>query len=415
MRRIIGHLFGAAAALVVSHTALAAEPLKFALCYDLTKIYTFVTPQFAQAAKDYAALVNLRGGIDGNPVELIVQDHGNEPQRGIECYERVKREALTVDLLSTPVSRAVLPRAMKDQHVMIQAMVGRGDAIDGDVFKWVYPLGPTYWGQAANIVGHFKTQSGGSLKGKKIAFLYIDYPFGQEPIPVMQELQKREGFELQLFPYPLPGSDQSSAWSQLRRFQPDLIVHWGFSAMHVVAAKEARRNGIPMDRIVSVNWLNDVDIANIGAEAAKGIRRATPVVSGTDNPTVKAILTELYDKGKGNGDRKFVSDIYYTLGLATYATVFEGTRLALKNEKAPLDGEKLRKGFESIRNFDANGLMPPLTVTAQDHGGGGKTRIEKWDGAKWVPESDWSADYSDLVWSTVKQHSAEFAKSTDAK
>jgi len=34
-----------------------------------------------------------------------------------------------------------------------------------------------------------------------------------------------------------------------------------------------------------------------------------------------------------------------------------------------------------------------------------------WDGSKWVPQSDWSAEYADLVWSTVKQHSGEFAKS----
>jgi branched-chain amino acid transport system substrate-binding protein len=55
--------------------------------------------------------------------------------------------------------------------------------------------------------------------------------------------------------------------------------------------------------------------------------------------------------------------------------------------------------------------MPPITVTAKDHGGGGKTRIEMWDGTKWVVQSQWSADYTDLVWNTVKQHSAEFAKS----
>ena len=324
----------------------------------------------------------------------------------------MKDQAVTVDLLSTPVSRAVLPRAMKDGKVMIQALVGRGDAVDGDVFKWVFPLGPTYWGQAVNVVSHFKKQSGGSLKGKKIAFLYIDYPFGQEPIPVLKELQKREGFELELFPYPLPGSDQSSAWSQIRRFQPDLIVHWAFSAMHVVAAKEAKRNGVPLDRLVSVNWFNEVDLNNIGLEAAKGIRRSTTVVSGTEHPLVKEILSELYDKGKGNGDRKFVSDIYYTTGLAIYAPIFEAARIALKKEKGPLTAEKMRKGLESLKDFSANGLLPPLTVTSKDHGGGGKTRIEMWDGAKWVVQGDWSADYTDLVWSTVKQHSAEFAKSS---
>jgi branched-chain amino acid transport system substrate-binding protein len=412
MYRKLKTLLGAAALALSMPSAFAADPIRFALCYDLTKAYTFITPQVAQAVKDYAALVNLKGGIEGNPVELIVQDHGNEPQRGIECYERVKNQAVTVDLLSTPVSRAVLPRAMKDGKVMIQALVGRGDAIDGEVFKWVFPLGPTYWGQAANIVSYFKKQSGGSLKGKKIAFLYIDYPFGQEPIPVMKELQKREGFELELFPYPLPGNDQSSAWSQIRRFQPDLIVHWAFSAMHVVAAKEAKRNGVPLDRVVSVNWFNDVDLNNIGLEAAKGIRRSTTVVSGTGHPLIKEILSELYDKGKGNGDRKFVSDIYYTTGLAIYAPIFEAARIALKNEKGPLTAEKMRKGLESLKGFDANGLLPALTVTGKDHGGGGKTRIEMWDGTKWVVQSDWFSDYTDLVWSTVKQHSAEFAKSS---
>src|SRR5690606_25347546 len=119
-------------------------------------------------------------------------------------------------------------------------------------------------------------------------------------IPIMQELQKREGYTLQLFPYPLPGNDQSSAWSQIRRFQPDLIVHWGFSAMHVVASKEAKRNGISLDKIVTVNWFNEVDLNNIGHDAGKGIRRATTVKSGVDNPISREIISELYDKGKGN-------------------------------------------------------------------------------------------------------------------
>jgi branched-chain amino acid transport system substrate-binding protein len=405
-------LLGGAALAFGAQPALAADPIRFGLCYDLTKAYTFITPQIAQAARDYAEILNRKGGIEGHPIELIVQDHGNEPQRGIECYERVKQMgAVTVDLLSTPVSRAVLPRAMKDGTVMIQALVGRGDAVDGEVFKWVFPLGPTYWGQAANIVSYYKKQAGGNLKGKKIAFLYVDYPFGQEPIPVMQELQKREGFELSLFPYPLPGNDQSAAWSQIRRFQPDVIIHWGFSAMHVVASKEAKRNGIGMDKIISGNWFNEVDLANIGSENVKGMRKSSVVVSGSSHPLIQEITRELYDKGKGNGDRKFLGDTYYNVGLAIYVPVFEAARLALKDDKAKLTPERMRKGLESLKNFDANGLIPALNVTSKDHGGGGKSRIDLWDGTKWVPQSDWISDYGDLVWSTVKKHSAEFSKS----
>src|SRR5690606_30562385 len=76
--------------------AQAQEPFRVGVCYDLSKSYTFITPQVVQAAQDLAALVNSKGGIGGHPIELIVQDHGNEPQRGIECYERLRREGVFV-------------------------------------------------------------------------------------------------------------------------------------------------------------------------------------------------------------------------------------------------------------------------------------------------------------------------------
>jgi branched-chain amino acid transport system substrate-binding protein len=279
--------------------------VRFALCYDLSKSYTFVTPQIAQAAKDYADILNAKGGLEGKQIEILVQDHGNEPQRGIECYEKMKRDGvMVIDTLSTPVSRAVLPRAMKDGTILLQSLVGRGDAIDGDVFKWVFPIGPTYWGQAANNIQYIKDQAKGNVKGKKVAFLYIDYPFGQEPIGVLKSIAAKEGIDLQLFPHPLPGNDQAGAWSQIRRFNPDWIIHWGFSNMHVVASREMKRNGISMDKYIAVNWLNEVDITNIGADVAKGLKRGTNVLGGTGHPLIQQILKDLYDKGKGNGDRK---------------------------------------------------------------------------------------------------------------
>lgn len=392
--------------------AQGGNSIKFGLCYDLSKAYTFVTPQIVQAAKDYAAVLNAKGGIEGHPIEIIAQDHGNEPQRGIECYEKLKREGVMMfDYLSTPVSRAVLPRQMADGNVMLQSFVGRGDAVDGDVFKWVFPIGPTYWGQMANDIQYIKNVHKGNLKGVKVAFIYPDYAFGQEPIPVLKTLAAKEGFELGLFPNPLPGRDQAAVWTQIRRFEPDHVITWNLSAMHVVAAKEMKRNGIPMDKLISVNWLNEVDLKNIGLAEAKGLKRGTNVVGGKDHAVMQQIMKELYANGKGNGDAKNLDDIYYNTGLAMYSVMFEGVRLAIKKDGWPLTPAKIKDGLESLRNFDANGLLAPVTVTAKDHGGGGKTRIDMWDGSKWVPQSDWISAYTDVVDKVVKEQSAEFAKS----
>ena len=408
---ILAGLGLALAGLQSAQAQAPAQPVKFALCYDLSKSYGFVTPQIAQAAHDYAKILNQKGGIEGHPIEILVQDHGNEPQRGIECYEKMKREgAIAFDFLSTPVSRAVLPRAMADGNVMVQSFVGRGDAVDGDVFKWIFPIGPTYWGQMANNIHYIKTKSNNNLKGVKISFIYPDYPFGQEPIGVLKTLAAKEDFDLQLVPNPMPGNDQAAAWSQIRRNNPDWVISWNLAGMHVVASREMKRNGIPMDKYISVNWLNEVDLANIGLENAKGLKRGTNVTGGQSHPLMQQIIKDLYEKNKGSGDRKHLNDVYYNTGLAIYASVFEGARLAIKQSGWPLNPDKMKRGLESLKNFDAEGLIAPVTVTAKDHGGGGKTRIDMWDGAKWVPQTDWFSAYDDVVQDIVKKESGEFAK-----
>ena len=390
-------------------TQALAEPFKVGVCYDLSKAYTFATPQVSQAALDLAKLINMQGGIVGEPVEVIVRDHGNEPQRGIECYSKLSREGVFVfDTLSTPVSLAVLPRAMEDENILMQSLVGRGDAVDGTVFDWVYPIGPTYWGQAANDVAYIKQLHDGDMSDVKVGFVYFDYPFGQEPIEILKTSAEKEGFELQLYPVPLPGSDQASVWSKVRRDKPDYVISWLLAGGHVVAAKEMRRNGFPIDRYLSVNWMNEVDIKNIGAEDAKGILRGTNVAGGQEVPIVKTMLETYYANGKGSGPESLVRDVYYNTGMAIYSVGFEAARIAIAEKGWPITPESMKAAYESIENFDGNGVMAPVTVTANDHGGGGKTRVEQWDGSNWVPLTDWSADYLDVVWEVIKHSSATF-------
>ncbi|PYC46884.1 branched-chain amino acid ABC transporter substrate-binding protein [Litorivita pollutaquae] len=390
-------------------SAQAEEPIRFGLCFDLSKSYTFISPQVAQAAQDLAMYANDNGGIEGHPVEMVVRDHGNEPQRGVECYEQLKRDGVFIfNFLSTPVSNAALPRIMKDENILMQSAVGRGDAVDGEVFEWVFPIGPTYWQQAANDVAFIKQQLDGNLSDAKIGFIYLDYPFGQEPIEILKTLAEKEGFELDLYPVPLPGSDQSGAWSKIRRDKPDYVISWLLAGGHVVASKEMRRNGFPIDRYLSVNWMNEVDISNIGEADAKGVLRGTNVAGGQEVPIIKTMLDTYYANGKGSGPEEKVRDVYYNTGMSMYSAAFEAARIAIKENGWPLTPETMKAGYEKLEGYDANGLMAPLTVTGEDHGGGGKTRVEQWDGEQWVPLTDWSAEYLDVVWEVIKESSEKF-------
>ena len=47
-----------------------------------------------------------------------------------------------------------------------------------------------------------------------------------------------------------------------------------------------------------------------------------------------------------------------------YSIAFEGARLAIKKGGWPLTPEKIKAGLEAMKDFNANGLMAPVTVTA---------------------------------------------------
>ncbi|MGE5812863.1 MAG: ABC transporter substrate-binding protein, partial [Acidobacteriota bacterium] len=119
---------------------------------------------------DYFNLVNATGGING--VKLIWEECETEynASRGVECYERLKKRnggASTVEPLSTGIAYGLLDRVAQDKIPMTTFGYGSANAADGRVFEWVFPVGTTYWDQAAAMIAYRGQKEGGldKLKG----------------------------------------------------------------------------------------------------------------------------------------------------------------------------------------------------------------------------------------------------------
>ncbi len=402
----------AAAPLPLSRALAQDKVIRFGMLQDFTRVYTFVTAEYSQGQRDYLTLVNERGGINGYRLVAEVSDHGNDVPRAIETYERLKQQgAVLIDPLSTPVARALVPRAMQDQINMLTALSGRSDAADGSVFPYVMPLSPNYWTQAGILVDFFRQQDK-DLKGKKIVVVHIDTPFGREPLPIFQALGKKLGYELQTFPYTPPGNDQAAIWPQVRRARPDWVVFWGAGVGQTVALSEAIRNGIRMDHVASSVWLSESDMEVVGKNETKGVLKFEACAGGREPKLIQDILKDVVGKGKGAGPEAKVGTSYYNIGVMMGAIIVEGVRVAFqKNANGPITGPWLNEGLRAITNFTAEGLMPAMTSTKADHQGGGRGRVVRWDGAKFVPATDWFAANQDLVWEEIRKSSAEFKAS----
>ena len=114
-------------------------------------------------------------------------------------------------LYGTPQTVALNQRLEQDKMPTTSPGFGISAAADGTSYPYLFPIAATYWSQGAAAVKFAKDQLGGSLKGKKIAYVYYDNPAGKEPLPIIDALQKTEGFELRTFAVPPPGVEMERA------------------------------------------------------------------------------------------------------------------------------------------------------------------------------------------------------------
>ena len=379
---------------------------------------------WANGFVDYLKLVNAKGGINGVKIAYEECETGYDTARSVECYERLKsKNPSFVQTLSTGATFAITEKAPADKIPVLTIGYGRSESSDGAVFKWNFPIAGTYWVAADTIMQAIAKKEGGwdKLKGKKVALVYHDSPFGKEPIPLLQERSRNHGFELQLLPVTPPGVEQKATWLQVRQSRPDYVVLWGWGVMNSTAIKEAQATGYPREKMYGVWWAGaEPDVKDV-AEGAKGYNAITIQHGAEPNSDiVKTLLNQIHGKGQGTGPKEEVGQVLYLRGVMSAMIGVEGIRAAQERfgKGKVMTGEQVRWGLENLNLTQAKldalgfkGVMRPISTSCMDHMGAAWTRVHTWNGKNWEFTSDWmQADeqvLKPLVKATADKYAAE--------
>ncbi len=379
---------------------------------------------WADGFVDYIKLTNARGGINGVKISYEECETVYDTARSVECYERLKGKnggATMFQSLSTGATFALTEKAPGDKISIITAGYGRSESQDGTVFKWNFPLGGTYWLAADVLVQAIAKKEGGldKLKGKKIALVYHDSPYGKEPIPLLQERAAMHGFTLQLLPVTAPGVDQKATWLQVRQSRPDHVLLWGWGVMNSTALKEAQATGYPREKMWGVWWSGaEPDVKDVG-EGAKGYNAAA-FQHGAEpqSAVVKEIMEKVHGKSQGTGPKEEVGQVLYMRGVVSAMFAVEGVRRAQERygKGKVVTGEQARWGYENLsldqKKLDAlgfAGVMRPISTSCTDHMGSNWARVHTWDGKKWNFTSDWLQADEQILKPLVKATAAKYA------
>lgn len=437
MKRLPGLLWSAllcSVALVISAPPIYAQQAK----EQFFPVFTFKTGPAAPLGIatfygyiDYWEMLNKRdGGVGGVKITWGECETERNVQKGIECYEKLKRMGPTGASAMSPgatdLAYALIKRAAEDKIPMMTQGYGRTDTSDGRVFPYVFPIGTNYWSQSTAKIQYIGLRLGGisRLKGKKIVNLYHGSGYGKETKEILEIQARKYGFEVIHIEVPPPGSDQEAQWKQIAELRPDWVILRGIGVMAPTALKTAHKYGWPASRILGVWWSGAEEDVLPAGDAARGFVTTAFTLSGKNFPVVQDILKYVYAPGRHNGfDRARVGSTYYNRGLSASMLMVEAMRTAqARFGKRPLTGEEMRWGIENmnlsdrrIHELGAFGLLQPLKLSCANHEGGGAVRFQRWSGREWQPITGWMASDQNLVRPLIEKSAAEYAQKGSIK
>jgi len=409
MRSLSPIMLSVAAAVMAFAGAAAAQQKEIMIggqC-DRTGPTQIVGVVLCPAIQDYIDLVNSQGGVEGYKIKYNELDNEYKVPPAVEEYQRQKQAgAVSMAIYGTPQVQALNQKLVEDKIPGTSPGFGISASADGSRFPYLFPVAATYWSQGAAAIQFIKDKLGGGLQGKKIAYVYYDNPAGHEPLPILEDLQKTEGFELRSFAVPPPGVEMGAQVLDItQRYHPDFVIDHLFGRSPSVAIKEYKRAGYPLSKVIGLVWASaEADIIAAGGwQVAEGYHTLQFAGAGDEYP-VRQEIKAMY-RAQGKEPPKTMDDtVIYNRGLLIGAIHVEAIRNALNaNGGKQPTGEDIKKGFEQIHDFTLGGLFPPLQITPADHEGGGWVQIFQVHDGKFVKETDWFRGYPQVVAAAVKK------------
>jgi branched-chain amino acid transport system substrate-binding protein len=373
--------------------------------------------------RDYLAMLNERdGGIGGIKIEYDECETGYNTEKGVECYEKTKGNAIVTQPWSTGITLQVLPKTNVDEIPLLAPGYGFSPMAEGETFKWAFNPPSSYWDGASMMLKHISGGDMSTLKGKKIVLLHLDHPYGKEPIPLLEEQAAKYGFEFLPIPVGLKEmQSQASQWLQIRRENPDNVLIWGWGAMNAGAITEAVKTRYPMDQIYGIWWSGHDDDLKIVGDKGQGYKALSWNVPGS-YPVLDDIKKYVVDAGKSQIDGpERMNTVFYQRGVVISMILAEAIKAAQAEfGVAAISPEQLQWGLENLKVDDAKltelgmeGMTVPFATSCADHTGHGGAWVIEWDGNAFKKVSDLLSPNRDEIQPLEKARAAEYAKSNE--
>jgi branched-chain amino acid transport system substrate-binding protein len=384
-----------------SFTLASAADVKLGSLNDMTGATSDVGKDYALGIGEAIHYVNDIGGINGKKIKLYQFDYGYRIPEALTKYNLYKRlKCIAVLGWGTGDTEALAPTVARDKMPYVSASYS-GHL--GNPEKTPYNLffAPDYSTQARGLIqawhdNVWKKSADFGKRKPRLAFSYhIAVPFANSSVPAGKDQAAILGFEVGPDQnVTLTAIDTKSQILALKEFKPDVVYHSNTVMSVAATLRDAYQLGLKSDHLIQ-NWGFDENLIKIAGPAAEGAYGCAPwAFFGQDVKLMDKVVeyAKRYNPGVPLENRTIHTQQAYasTLGMA------EAMRRA--DKAGDLTGEGiLRKGFETMRDYEIGLGMAPVTFTATDHRPMSLVRVYQVSDGKFnlLTEVDMKAMYPD--------------------
>ncbi|MGX1880668.1 ABC transporter substrate-binding protein [Streptomyces sp. NPDC055287] len=164
---------------VKSGQGVTDKTIKLGVLTDMTGVYASLGKSVTQAQQLYAKQTNADGGICGREIELVVRDHGYDPQKAVSGYTELSPQVLGfAQFIGSPFVGAVKQRIDGQDKGLVIPQAWSASLLGS---PYIRVIGNTYDVETINAID-FLTKDKGVKKGDKIGHVYFEGDYGENAL-----------------------------------------------------------------------------------------------------------------------------------------------------------------------------------------------------------------------------------------
>ena len=360
----------------------AGNAIKVGAIFDLTGPTADVGTDYADGMRGYTDWLNMQGGIEGRPIDLIYQDYAYQVDRAEQLYSQFVSEGVVAFMgWGTGDTEALRLRVTEDEIPFSSASLSHvlGDPADA---PYNFLVAPSYTDQLRIALDWIARNHGEGTP--VVALMHNASPFGLSPSRYGGvEFAEALGIDLTLYEMPRAAVDYTGEFSRVRQRGAQYVVFQNTSGPASVALQNATSLGMELT-FICLNWCANRQLVDLAGEAAEGVMGTIPYAPlSVDVPGTRVIREYLEAKGESIDGKTNA----YTQAWWTFTVFAEAMKQVLVSGRE-LTGANIKAALETFTDLDMGGVTVPISFTPNDHLGAKGLRLFRVEGGEWVPFTD---------------------------